>query len=77
VNTTREVAMSQEEPRAWELWGITEGDWNAGWRRTLQEALDYALADAELGVSYEIQIFVRKRTRNSVHDYRVVATPTP
>jgi hypothetical protein len=69
--------MSQEEPRLWDLWGITQEDWDQGWRRTLQEALDFALADAELGKPYEIQIFVRKRTHNSVHDYRVAASPGP
>jgi hypothetical protein len=69
--------MSQEELREWDLWGIIEDDWHAGWRRTFQEALDYAMRDAELGVPYEIKMLVRRRTRESVHDYRVVATPNP
>jgi hypothetical protein len=62
--------MSQEEPLAWDLWGIGEDDWRGGWRRTIEEAIDAALADAEVGEAYEIQLFARKRTRNSVHDYR-------
>lgn len=63
--------MSQEEMRSWELWGITQEDWEGGWKRTLQEALDDAFADAELGKGYQIRIFVRKRSDNAVHDYRV------
>lgn len=64
--------MSQQEQPEWELSGISQEDWEQhGWRRTLQEAIDAALADAELGEPYEIQIFARRRTRNSVHDYRV------
>jgi hypothetical protein len=67
--------MSQEEPLLWDLWGISQDDWENGWRRTIQEAIDAALADAEIGVPYEIRIIARRRTRNSVHDYRVVLTP--
>jgi hypothetical protein len=69
--------MSYQEPLAWDLWGISQEDWDKGWRRTLQEALDYALAELEPNVPYEIRILARKRTRNSVHDYRVIATPAP
>jgi hypothetical protein len=69
--------MSQEELRASELSGISEDDWDSGWRRTLEEALDHALRDADLYVAHELQIFARRRTRNSVHDYRITATPTP
>jgi hypothetical protein len=64
--------MSQQETRSWELWGISQEDWQeGGWRRSLQEALDHAFADAEFDKSYEIRIFVRKRSDNAVHDYRV------
>lgn len=63
--------MSQQESREWELWGITQEDWEVhGWRRTIEEAIDAALKDAEVGTPYEMRIFARKRTPNSVHDYR-------
>jgi hypothetical protein len=63
--------VSQFEGRSWDLWGIAEDDWRGGWRRTLQEALDDAFRDAEFDKEYEIRIFVRKRSDNAVHDYRV------
>ena len=61
----------------WEYWGISEEDWDAGWRRTLRDAIeaefdgkpthDVAQADSE----FEIRIFARKRRDNPIHDYRV------
>jgi hypothetical protein len=69
--------MSQEELSSWDLWGIAEDDWHGGWRRTIEEAIDAALADAEVGVPYEIRLFARKRTRNSVHDYRAERNESP
>jgi hypothetical protein len=63
--------MSEDETRSWEFWGITQEDWDGGWRRTLEDALEAAFADAELGTSYQIRIFVRKRSDNAVHDYKV------
>ncbi|HKF15458.1 MAG TPA: hypothetical protein VKB13_09545 [Gaiellaceae bacterium] len=65
--------MSQEM-RSWELWGISEADWNDGWRRTLQFAIEAAFADgkAAIGEGKPVQIEVRKRSDNAVHDYRVV-----
>jgi hypothetical protein len=66
--------MSQYEGRSWDLWGITQEDWEVeggGWRRTFQDAVDDAFRDADFDKEYEIRIFVRKRSDNAVHDYRV------
>jgi hypothetical protein len=63
--------MSQEEMRSWELWGITQDDWEAGWRRTLEHAVEAAFAGAEIDDENTVEIIVRKRSDNSVHDYRV------
>jgi hypothetical protein len=65
--------MSQQEMPSWELWGISEDDWNAGWRRTLQFAVEAAFAEdrAAIGEERKVEILVRKRSDNAVHDYRV------
>jgi hypothetical protein len=57
--------------------GITEEDWNSGWRRTIPAALDANFAgkptdeDDKPGPEFEITIFARRRSDNSVHDYRI------
>jgi hypothetical protein len=61
----------------WEYWGLTEDDWNAGWRRTIRDAVDAEFSGKQTddgdapGEEFEIKIFARRRTDNAVHDYRV------
>lgn len=61
----------------WDYWGITEDDWNAGWRRTLRDALDAGFVGKPIddgdthAPEFEVKIFARRRSDNSVHDYRV------
>jgi hypothetical protein len=60
--------------KPWELWGISEDDWNAGWRRTLEQAVEAAFDRAEIDEEKRVvEIFVRKRSDNAFHDYRVGA----
>jgi hypothetical protein len=41
-----------------------------GWRKSLQEALDAAMADVPVGEEREVDvIYVRKR--NPIHEYRI------
>jgi hypothetical protein len=63
--------MSQEETHSWEFWGITQEDWEGGWRREFKDAVEAAFADAEIGKSYQIRTSVRKVSENAVHDYKV------
>jgi hypothetical protein len=62
-----------------EHWGIDEKEWEQGWRRTIRDAVDAEFAGdrAQINEELPIQIFVKKRTDNSVHDYRVVRSPSP
>jgi hypothetical protein len=52
---------------------INDQDWADGWRRSLQEAVDAFLADPKIDLDQPvpIQIEVRKRSENPIHDYRV------
>jgi hypothetical protein len=54
---------------------IGDEDWAAGWRRTLEEAVDAFFANPQTQVSMdeavEIKIHVRKRSDNPIHDYLV------
>jgi hypothetical protein len=60
--------------KPWELWGISEDDWKAGWRRTLEQAVEAAFDRAEIDEEKRVvEIFVRKRSDNAFHDYRVGA----
>ena len=61
----------------WEYWGISEEDWRAGWRRTIEEAVEAASGDMpgdvgdKPGPEFEIRIRARKRSGNAIHDYIV------
>jgi len=65
----------------WEYWGISEKDWGVGWRRTIRDALDASpevsgrrIDDGdEPSEEFELRIFARRRSDNSVHDYRIGA----
>jgi hypothetical protein len=62
------------EMRPWELWGISEADWQEGWRRTLEQAVEAAFAGDRAQIDEEkrvVDIFVRKRSDNAFHDYRI------
>ena len=59
----------QGEMGSWELWGIAEKDWQSGWRRTLEAAVD--AARLPLDEPTQIKILVWKRSDNAVHDYKV------
>jgi hypothetical protein len=54
---------------------IADTDWDQGWRRDLRAAIDKALEPYPEGEPVKIdQIWVRKRSGNPVHDYRIDLT---
>jgi hypothetical protein len=55
--------------------GIDPEAYAQGWRRDLRDAIDEALAPHEVGYEAPIDIYVKKRRDNPVHDYRVVLRP--
>jgi hypothetical protein len=55
--------------------GIDSEAYAQGWRRELRDAVDEALAEYEVGYEAQIDIFVKKRRDNPVHDYRVALRP--
>jgi hypothetical protein len=65
--------MSNEETEPWRHWGIDKDSWEQGWRRTLRDAVEAEFAGDRAGIDEpkSVQIFVRKRSDNAVHDYRV------
>jgi hypothetical protein len=66
--------MSEEEMGSRELWGISEEAWEAGWRRTIEEAVKFAFTGARIDEPSQIEIWAVKRSDNAVHDYRVQRT---
>ena len=69
-----------EEP--WKYWGINEEDWEFGWRRTIEDAVEAAsvrldlpgdriTTDPRRENEFDIRIKARKRSGNAVHDYIV------
>jgi hypothetical protein len=57
---------------------ITDEEWAGGWRHELREAVDLELEGYADGAEAKIEeIWVKKKGRSSVHDYRVVLSPRP
>ena len=55
---------------------IADADWDQGWRRDFRAAVDKALEPYPEGTEAKIeQIWVKKRSGNPVHDYRIDLTP--
>ena len=61
----------QEEPQ------IDADAYAEGWRRELKDAVNAELESkkAPLDKPFEIDIWVKRRTQNPIHDYRVVLRP--
>jgi hypothetical protein len=55
--------------------GIDEESYKAGWRRELKEAVDAAFESRPVGDEAQIDIYVKKRRDNPLHDYRVALRP--
>jgi hypothetical protein len=54
-----------------ELWGIGQEDWDDGWRRTLEEAVEAAFREDPVGTEAPLKFRTKKRSGNAVHDYKV------
>jgi hypothetical protein len=67
--------MSAQEMGSWAYWGIDQDAWEQGWRRTLHDAVEAAFAEGRIDEEAKIEIVVKKRSDNAVHDYRVVRSP--
>lgn len=59
-----------EQMESWRFWSIEESDWKAGWRRTLEDAVE-AAEWIPFDKPSAITIVVKKRSDNAVHDYKV------
>lgn len=56
---------------------IADKEWDQGWRRLFRDAVDAALASYPDGTEAIIEeIWVKKRSGNAVHDYRIVVRPS-